>query len=267
VANIHPSPAPTMTHPAHRSRQRSPNYPALGLKASIEKARFLYEADRNAGAPIDAALKHMGFSTRHGQAMTVLSALKKFNLVEESSGRIKPTQQAIDILVFPEPDERRIRAIQECALSPEIYRELFEQYKSTGMPSDETLRAELIADKHFNPSAVEGFIRDFKETLIFAGIMNPVGLSLQHEDSLEMSDSVQATSLPPEIRRTETGLKITGPNVSRPTPNTFIWPLSKETTAQVTFTGGPVKAAHLDRLAKYLELAKGALESDEEDNG
>jgi len=35
--------------------------------------------------------------------------------------------------------------------------------------------------------------------------------------------------------------------------------------AQVTFSGGAVRAAHLDRLAKYLELAKLALEAEEEE--
>jgi hypothetical protein len=41
--------------------------------------QFDYDADKRAGAPIDAALKHMGFSTKHGQALAVLSALKKFD--------------------------------------------------------------------------------------------------------------------------------------------------------------------------------------------
>ena len=35
--------------------------------------------------------------------------------------------------------------------------------------------------------------------------------------------------------------------------------------AQVTFSGGAVRAAHLDRLAKHLELAKLALEAEEEE--
>src|SRR6267154_1956827 len=147
-----------------KARQRSPNYPAIGLKAAIEKVRLLYDADKRAGAPIDAALKRMGFSTKHGQALAVLSALKKFGLVDESSGRIVPTQRTVDLLNFPDQDARKIRAIRDAALSPEIYRELYEQYKSTGIPSEETLRAELIADKHFNPNAVEDFIRDFKDT-------------------------------------------------------------------------------------------------------
>ena len=105
-----------------------------------------------------------------------------------------PTPRAIDILVFPDQDERKLRALRECALSPSIYRELYEQYKSTGIPSEQTLKAELIADKHFNPNAVEGFIQDFKDTLIFTGIMNPVELSLQAEDTIEMNDSAQAAT-------------------------------------------------------------------------
>ena len=180
-----------------KSRQRSPNYPAIGLRAAIEKVRQLYDADKKAGAPIDAALKHMGFSKRHGQAMAVLSALKKFDLVQEATGRIVPTQHAIDILVFPDQDERRTRALQECALSPSIYRELYERYKSTGIPSEETLRAELIADKQFNPNAVEGFVQDFKDTLVFAGIMNRGELSLGAEDTLEMSDSAHPLAQTP----------------------------------------------------------------------
>jgi hypothetical protein len=178
---------------AQKSRQRSPNYPAIGLRAAIEKVRLLYDADKRAGAPIDAALKHMGFSKRHGQAMGVLSALKKFGLVEESSGRVVPTSRAIELLNFPDQDARKIKAIRDAALSPEIYRELYERYRSTAIPSEETLKAELVADKHFNPNAVEGFIRDFKDTLIFSGIMNPVELSLQAEDAAEMSDSVQTS--------------------------------------------------------------------------
>jgi len=176
-----------------KARQRSPNYPAVGLKGAVERVRLLYEADKRAGAPVDAALKHMGFSTKHGQALAVLSALKKFGLVEETSGRIVPTQRAVDLLNFPDQDTRKVRAIRDAALSPEIYRELYEQYKSTGIPSEETLRAELIADKHFNPNAVEDFIRDFKDTLVFAGIMNPAELSLKPEDTLEMNDSVQTS--------------------------------------------------------------------------
>jgi hypothetical protein len=180
-----------------KARQRSPNYPSIGLRAAVEKVRLLHDADRRAGALVDAALTHMGFSSRHGQAMTVLSALKKFGLVEESAGRIMPSQRAIDILTFPEDNPRRTNALREAALSPDIYVELYDRYKpSGGIPSEETLKAELVADKHFNPNSVDGFMGDFKDTLVFAGLMNSLGLLTSLEDTLAMSDSVQ-TSLRP----------------------------------------------------------------------
>jgi hypothetical protein len=97
-------------------------------------------------------------------------------------------------LNFPDQDARKIKAIRDAALSPEIYRELYEQYRSTGIPSEETLKAELVADKHFNPNAVQGFIQDFKDTLSYAGIMDPVELSLVAEDVEEMPESPQTTT-------------------------------------------------------------------------
>src|SRR5262245_12445221 len=122
------------TQQVKKARQRSPNYPAVGLRAAVEKDRLRWEADRKAGGPMDAGLKHSSFTTPHGQALAVLSALKKFGLVDESSGRIVPTQRAIDLLNFPDQDQRKIKALREAAISPEIYRELYEQYKSTSMP-------------------------------------------------------------------------------------------------------------------------------------
>ncbi len=239
-----------------KSRQRSPNYPAVGLKAAVEKARLLYEADKRTGAPVDAALKHMGFSTQHGQALAVLSALKKFGLVEDASGRIVPTQRAIDILVFQDQDERRVRGLQEAALSPGIYRELFEQYRPTGMPSDETLRAELIADKHFNPNAVEGFIQDFKDTLVFAGMMDSLELSLQVGDKLEMTDSAQMSAQP----NASAGKSLASSPPSHGDKTTIVntWTLSPQARAELRISGD-VSTEDLELLRDYVEITIKAL--------
>lgn len=43
----------------------------------------------------------------------------------------------------------------------------------------------------------------------------------------------------------------------------FTWPLSKDLRAEVRFTGRGVTAQDLDLLAKYLELAKTAVERGE----
>jgi hypothetical protein len=44
----------------------------------------------------------------------------------------------------------------------------------------------------------------------------------------------------------------------------FRWPLSREVVAEVRFIGKP-KPAHLDLLKQYLEVAKTAMQIDEED--
>jgi len=112
----------------------------------------------------------MGFATAHGQAMSALSALKKFGLVLDSNGRTVPTQRAIEIINLPGGDPRRVQAIRDAALEPSIYRELIEKHRETGWPSNDVLQAELIAYKNFNPNAVEGFVKDLRDTLDFAGL-------------------------------------------------------------------------------------------------
>lgn len=161
---------PTANEPG-RSRHRSPNYPALSLSEAIDRVRLLYDADKRAGAPVEAALRHLGFSGKNGRALVVLSALKKFGLIEDTNGRITPTQLAVTLLAYPEGDPRRSEALRSAALSPYIYRSLVERYGESGLPSDPTLHAELEVDFSFNPSAIPDFIKGFRETLSTAGIV------------------------------------------------------------------------------------------------
>src|ERR1700687_4925996 len=100
-----------------KSRQRSPNYPAVGLRESLDRLRNLYNADGKAGAPPEIAAKHIGYATAHGHAYSVLSALKKFGLLEELNGRLVPSQRAIELLHLPEKDGRRLQALKDAVLA------------------------------------------------------------------------------------------------------------------------------------------------------
>jgi hypothetical protein len=169
-----------------KQRQRSPNYPAIGLRDAIERVRKLYETDGKAGAPDKLAAVHIGFASAHGQAMTVLAALKKFGLVELSNGRLVPTQRAIEILNLPETDPRRLQALKDAALSPAIYSELVQQHMETGFPADDVMQSELVTYKGFNRTAVAGFVKDFKDTLDFAGLSDLSQLKSQTEEESNM---------------------------------------------------------------------------------
>ena len=153
-----------------KARQRSPNYPTVGLQDALERVRRLFNEDGRASVPVEIAAKHIGYAAAHGQAYSVISALKKYGLLEESKGRVALSQRAIELLNLPVADPRRIQALKDAALSPPIYRELVEQHSEKGLPSDEALEAELVTYKSFNPKAVAGFVRDFRATLEFAGL-------------------------------------------------------------------------------------------------
>jgi hypothetical protein len=159
----------TTKSPDKKKRHRSPNYPAEGLEAAIKRVRKLYDADHEAGSTVESAVIHIGFTKAHGEAQSVLAGLKKFGLIEVRGDRVFVTKRAVSILFFPN-DERGKRALREACLLPQIYRELVNSYKETGLPSDQTLRAELVADGGFNPKAVDAFLKDFRASLAYAGI-------------------------------------------------------------------------------------------------
>lgn len=154
-----------------KGRHRSPNYPGIGLRSAVAKIEAIYKADGLAAAPQSAILKHLGYDKLHGEAGRMLSALKSFGLIEEVGDRIKITHRGINIVARPDGDPTRAEALRSAALSPNIYREIANDYKTTGgLPSDTTLKAELIAVKRFNPNAVDEFVRDFRDSIRFAGL-------------------------------------------------------------------------------------------------
>jgi hypothetical protein len=165
--------------PEKKKRQRSPNYPTIGLREAIDRAKRFVTANGKAAAIPAVAAKLIGFATAHGQAYSALSALKKFGLLEEKDGRVVPTQRAMEVASLPDTDPRRLKAIRDAAISPTIYSELLEEYRDTNIPNDETLAGELVAYKGFNPNGVKEFLKAFRETIEFAGLSDLTVLGSQ----------------------------------------------------------------------------------------
>ncbi|MFZ0676267.1 hypothetical protein [Candidatus Binatus sp.] len=172
-----------------KKRIRSPAYPAESLKAAVGRAQKLYDADHESGSTIESAATHMGFNKAHGDALSVLAGLKKFGLIEMRGERAVVTKRAVNILLFPDQDRGK-NALREAVLLPQAYRELFNRFKGKKIPSDQTLRSELIADKHFNAKAVDGFLKDFRASLAYAGISTEDQLEspVEEPETLELHD-------------------------------------------------------------------------------
>lgn len=167
-----------------KKRQRSPNYPTVGLREAVDRTKRFVKDNGKAGAMPAIAAKLIGFASAHGQAYSVLSALKKFGLLEERDGRVFPTQRGMEVTSLPEADPRRLKAIRDAAISPAIYAELLEQHKDTNLPNDEALAGELVTYKGFNPNGVREFLKAFRETIEFAGLsdLTVLGSELKVEE-------------------------------------------------------------------------------------
>jgi hypothetical protein len=176
-----------------KPRVRSPAYPAESLQAAVGRVKKIYDQDHESGSTVESAALHMGFNKAHGEALSVLAGLKKFGLIEMRGDRVVVTKRAVSILLFAE-HERGKNARREAVLLPQAYRELLNRFKGNRLPSDPTLGSELIADKGFNPKAVDGFLKDFRASLAYAGI-SPEERLKSSEEELQMPDSYDEDSL------------------------------------------------------------------------
>ena len=143
------------------ARVRSPNYPAFGLGEAIEKTKALYERQHRTSEPRDVVFKHMGYSGENGRSLKAISALTKYGLLDEQKdGNYRISELAINIL-FPESGEAKDAALKEAALSPALWREIYERWQNV-KPTPESLEAYLVR-RGFNMNAIEPIARSYAE--------------------------------------------------------------------------------------------------------
>lgn len=172
-----------------RRKGRSPAYPGLDLEAALEKARQLYQHEKDHPAPVETVLEHWGYAAKSGAGLVAVAALKKFGLLDdEGRGEARKanlTARALDIIHDEREDSaQRQRAIEEAALEPGIHQELYEKYDGN-LPSDKNLRFHLIRERGFTENGADELIRELRATLEFA--------RLSESDSLSESDADKAS--------------------------------------------------------------------------
>jgi len=158
--------------PNGKRRVRSPAYPGVSLKNAMDKAKVVYKHEHAYEAAVGVVTGHWGYSLGAGPGNVALAALKHFGLLtEKGKGEdrmVKLSQLALDVIQDEIPDsEDRKRSIQKAALTPTIYKAMWDKWGSP-LPSDATIRTFLVRERSFNPASVDGLISDYKETLSFA---------------------------------------------------------------------------------------------------
>ncbi len=147
------------------AKERSPNYPALGLPTAIDNVRKLWQHAKRTPVEADTAARAMGYNSLSGPARTAIGALRQYGLIESGQGAVTVSGLAVNILVHPEGSADWIEAVTTAAANPALFREIAETHANT---SDAVLSAYLYSKKKFSMDGAKRFIRSYRETTALA---------------------------------------------------------------------------------------------------
>jgi len=151
-----------------KSRVRSPSFPFISLREAVDRARVFFREEKQHAAPVQVAVTYWGYSSlKSSGAPRTIAALRAFGLME-GDDEIHLTDRALALLRDEIPPAEKRRLLQEASRLPPTYRVVWDEYQAD-LPSDATLR-NFLEKLGFNPDSAEGFLRNYRETIRFAGL-------------------------------------------------------------------------------------------------
>jgi hypothetical protein len=166
---------------------RGPSYPYVDLEQGIALARKMYDFTKRAPAPLDSVISDAWkYSATSSSGQKVLAALKAFGLVEDAPGTngkaLKLTQRSIRILLDEEDSSERRDEIKKAALSPKWYEFC---WKTWGKDMPASMRSNLLIEHGFVDTTVDSFLKDYKKTIAFAGLLDDLPLGKNEDGTPE----------------------------------------------------------------------------------
>jgi hypothetical protein len=184
-------------HTSRRPRGRSPAYPAIGLDKAVQRVRQIWTNDKQFPVAVSNVADMWGYASLNGPAAQAVSALRKFGLVNEEGSKddrvIMVSDLAVQILAHPSSDAKA-EAIKEAALNPPIHLEMWDLY-GPNLPSDANLTWRLVRERSFTETGAREFLREWRDTIAFAGLTEADASGIVHEP---VSESRLAVATPEE---------------------------------------------------------------------
>jgi hypothetical protein len=134
------------------AKVRSPNYPALDLRAALGAARKAFEKD-NRNKMSQAALgNHLGHDSLSGPALGKIGALRAYGIIDGKGDELRITNDAVAALMAPPGSPEGVDTIKRLASQPKLFQDIQKDFPSR--PSAENLKFWLIK-RQFAPDAAE----------------------------------------------------------------------------------------------------------------
>jgi hypothetical protein len=144
------------------AKVRSPNYPALDLRAALQAARKAFEKD-NRNKMSQAALgKHLGHDSLSGPAFGKIGALRAYGIIDGKGDELRITDDAVAALMAPEGSHEGMDTLARLAIRPKLFQDIQKDFPNR--PSLENLKFWLIK-RQFAPDAAEKAAKIYLATL------------------------------------------------------------------------------------------------------
>lgn len=237
-----------------RRGTRSPNYPALNLANAIDRAKAVFEEFGRSRVGDEDVAQALGYAKLHGKSRSVVSALKKYGLLESDGDGFKISDNALDIFNLPSDHPDRTKAIRDASLRPALFSELHETYGDS--PPGDSLIRNYLFKKNFNPNTADEVIRLYRDTMSFASQTFETYTSAEDPIGEQQETQMQQTQQTANART-----DLSNPHVVRDSFEEFLEiPISKECRVRLS-VDGPVTQEAIDKLIAYLNLGKDDLPS------
>jgi hypothetical protein len=157
------------------------------LSEAIERITQVYEEEGRQPANDEDIAEDLGYNTLNGTSRGVISALKKYGLLQRGDDGFKVSDDAVAIVELPPADIEHAATVRRVAFRPILFAELYKKYRND-LPDDKNLRHFLIT-KGFNPKTTNEVIRVYRDTLNF--------VSEEMADYAQVEDGNQSKVEPP----------------------------------------------------------------------
>lgn len=170
---------------------RGPAYPYVDLEEAIGLIKKVSNYAGRGAAQFDAVTKEAwGYSPTSSTTIKVLAALKYYGLLEEldndKAKTVKITDRAYRLVINHGDPAVHAKDLRDAALAPRWYKYCWDTW---GKELPLSMRSTLLLEHGFVASTVDAFLKDYKKTVRFAGLLNAESGNEAEEEGSESGEN------------------------------------------------------------------------------
>ena len=252
--------AATKNTKTKKTRTRSPNYPALNLADAIERTEAVFDELGRSRVGDEDVAKALGYNKLHGKSRIVVSALKKYGLLEADGDGFRVSDDALDIINLESDHPDRAKAMYEAALKPTLFAELHETYGDRP-PADSILRNYLLK-RNFNHNVADEVMRVYRDTIdLVSRKIEEYTADEEQEDEQQERGPMQQQRQREHVQGDQSGGGFVPGAVSGSFAKQQHYGLSADCDVYLLFDGEPTKE-DIETLKDYLKIFEKRLPSE-----